>query len=236
MSFVYLPERVAVQSQVDGSSDGAPSATSSSIDIASKSCKPESRTDYSTTPQSGMMCEHSTGDRGVDVWILSLRASRASRFQSPANEREPTTNATCGPIQSESYVRYDRNTHSWRTSQVCLFQDTLARFSETWPKAGTILDGAAYQRQKWEHRIAEIGCGLWPTPISRDCQFRHLRMNYKRPAPHSIGNLSEYMAMRGLKITISFFEMMMGVPRSWTDLEPLAMDRFRKWLKKHGSC
>jgi len=31
-----------------------------------------------------------------------------------------------------------------------------------------MLDGKLYRRQKWEHRIREIGSGFWPTPSTED--------------------------------------------------------------------
>tara|TARA_R110002072_G_scaffold244220_1_gene403556 strand:+ start:249 stop:563 length:315 start_codon:yes stop_codon:yes gene_type:complete len=32
----------------------------------------------------------------------------------------------------------------------------------------------------------------------------------------------------------AFSEWMMGWPIGWTDLRPLAMDKFQQWLNKHG--
>jgi hypothetical protein len=31
-------------------------------------------------------------------------------------------------------------------------------------------------------------------------------------------------------------EWLMGWPPGWTALEPLAMDRFQRWLRSHGAC
>jgi len=245
MSFVYLPERVVDQSPRSGCSDGTPSATSSGTNTASKSCKPESETACLTMPPYGTTLEHSTGDPGADAWILSQRVSRASRSVSPASERARMTNGTCGPIQFESYAKYNRDTHSWRTSQACLFQDTLARFSETWPRAGTILGGAAYRRQRWERRIAEIGCGLWPTPnktvVLAPPGKDELKHWEKRKRDFRMG-LSNFNPGLKLEMAVGGFpnptwvEWLMGWPLGWTNLKPLAMDRFRKWLRKHGSC
>ena len=33
----------------------------------------------------------------------------------------------------------------------------------------------------------------------------------------------------------TWVEWIMGWPLGWTGLEPLAMDRFRRWLNSHGS-
>ena len=100
------------------------------------------------------------------TWLR--QASPASHSQSQENAQEPTTNAICGPPPSTASVQYDHDSRSWRTSQVCLFQDTLAEYSETWPRAGTIVDGGFYLRPKWERPIADSDCGLWPTPNANE--------------------------------------------------------------------
>lgn len=70
-------------------------------------------------------------------------------------------NATCGLPPSSAYAWYDPESCSWKTYQLSLLQDTSALYSETWPRAGMMSDGVVYQRLKWEHRISEIGYGLW---------------------------------------------------------------------------
>jgi hypothetical protein len=49
-----------------------------------------------------------------------------------------------------------------------LLTRTLEPFSETWPKAGSMLVGACYRRRSAERRISEIGCGPWPTAAAID--------------------------------------------------------------------
>jgi len=71
---------------------------------------------------------------------------------------------TCGLKLSESFASYDHDTHSWKTSQISLLTNTLAEYSETWPKAGTMQDGRCYRQPKLEQHIKEIDFGLWPTP------------------------------------------------------------------------
>lgn len=51
------------------------------------------------------MCEPSMASRGVDSWILSLAAIRASRSQSPASVLGPPIHAISGRIFSESLMR-----------------------------------------------------------------------------------------------------------------------------------
>jgi len=41
---------------------------------------------------------------------------------------------------------------------------------------------------------------------------------------------------KGGALNPGWVEWLMGWPIGWTDLKPLATDRFRKWLELHGSC
>src|SRR3990167_7401735 len=92
--------------------------------IAEKSCYGDKRRVSSKPFRSGMTCEPSTGSRGVESWIASLRDFHASRFRSQESDGEPTMNETCGLTPSALLAKYDLDTHSWRTFQGCLFQDT----------------------------------------------------------------------------------------------------------------
>ena len=116
------------------------------------------------------MPEHSTGDRGVDAWISSLRASRASRSASPDSSAPSGTNEICGLTPFALLERSGPDGVYWRTYQDCLpgLTDISARFCESWPKAGTMRDGVCYLRRKWERRIGVIDFGLLPTPVKAD--------------------------------------------------------------------
>lgn len=56
-------------------------------------------------------------------------------------------------------------------------------------------------------------------------------MTYSRP-------LDEVVVQRagGGHLNPDWVEWLMGWPIGWTDLEPLAMDKFRQWLEQHGAC
>jgi len=40
----------------------------------------------------------------------------------------------------------------------------------------------------------------------------------------------------GGKLNPTWVEWLMGWPLGWTDLKPLAMDKFQQWLEQHGPC
>lgn len=176
MSFVYLPVQ-AEESSEASSTDGGSSAMSRTTPIVSKSSKPESKTASMTMPPSGMTLEHSTGDRGVDAWILSLRDSPALPSPLPVNEREPMTSVTCGPKHSVSLARFDPDTHSLRTSQGLLALDTLEPSCVTLPRAGTMLNGVCWERTMLAHRIDGSDCGYWRTPEAGDSANRTFAIN-----------------------------------------------------------
>ncbi len=163
MSWRYLPALVADFSEADCSA-GEPSAPSKSTPTVKRSSSRAKRTAASILSRSGITLELSTDARGVELWMSSLRASRASLSAPPESEREPTTNGTCGPTPSGSFAKWDRDTACWKTYQLSLFTGTLEPFSETWPRAGIARGGTVSRRRPLAPLTGETGCGLWPTP------------------------------------------------------------------------
>jgi hypothetical protein len=166
MSWLYFPAQAVDYSPVD-CSDGALSVTSKTIHSASMCSKQESVTDISTTPLSGTTLSHSTGVPGLDVWISSLRDSRASRSVSPEPALQKTTRVTDGRQLSESFARYDPDTHSWKTSQDSFLGLISDEYSGNWPKQATISNMIAYRRKKSALPTGGNVSGLLPTPLAR---------------------------------------------------------------------
>lgn len=81
--------------------------------------------------------------------------------------------AISGLSSSDSFARLNPD-GSWRKtcqgySQVML-DGSLARFSETWPRAGMTRNGTAYRRVPLAPLTGEIGSGSWPTPCAEDAK------------------------------------------------------------------
>ena len=160
MSWLYVPE-----SEV--SSWGcelrfpapAPSVTSSATTTPSPSSKLASRTDSLTTPSSGMTCAPSTGVPGVDSWIASLRATRAKESHLQAGAPAPTMSAGCGLTSGASFARLEPTGWQLRTSQAT-FPGLGPTSSPTWPRAGGVLSGIAYQRLPLAPRTSAIEYSL----------------------------------------------------------------------------
>lgn len=100
--------------------------------------------------------------------ISSQEGFPAKTSATQENESASTANAAASGLSLlESFANYDRVSCSWKTSQLCLFED-LGGFSETWPRAGLMLNGTAYRQQPLAPLTEEIGSLLLPTPAARD--------------------------------------------------------------------
>lgn len=130
-------------------------------------------------------------------------------------------------------------------------------FKTTWPRAGMMQNGVAYQLPNLEHPTKEIGSGLLPIPAARDWKDCGAPAEYRRksptlaslmllPTPRSSrgytawGNsgfapsLTEVLTglvgrlNNGLKPNPSFIEWMMGFPIGWARLPHWGTRSFRK--------
>lgn len=74
--------------------------------------------------------------------------------------------ADYGAKSPDWLANFDRATSSWKTAQTCLASTgelTLAEFSETWPRSGTMQNGTAYRLPPLTHPTSVIASGLWRT-------------------------------------------------------------------------
>jgi hypothetical protein len=187
-----------------------------------------------------MTSKHSTAISGVDEWILSLPVSLVSRgAEQPESNQESSTSETFGLTQSESFAKLDRNSSCWRTYQICLFTRIQIKFSETWPRAGLIVNGAAFRLPQSVPITSGIGCGYWPTPSSRDhkgTSSASWRRDNQTPdtLPDAVARQLGIPIDQSGVVNPIFVESLMQFPIMWTDLAPLAMHKFREWLGLHG--
>ena len=68
---------------------------------------------------------------------------------------------------------------------------------------------------------------LWPTPVARMHKDGGNPSEYKR-------NEIPLAAQAGGPLNPTWVEWLMGWPQEWTDLKPLATDKFRKWQQQSG--
>jgi hypothetical protein len=79
---------------------------------------------------------------------------------------------------------------------------------------------------------------MWPTPTVRDYKDSGDNLNLYRHERQSgqLGIVVKRGDPTGGQLNPTFVEWLMGWPLGWTDLKPLAMDKFREWLQQHGKC
>ena len=123
---------------------------------------------------SGTTLPPSTADAGVDAWISSLRASRASRSASPGSSEESPTNATSGRPSPGSLAAYALSGYCSKTSRVWQQPSLLMDEAPSKPSTTTFAKwvtrsrGTSSQRQRWGRRIFANDSSSWPTPVSDD--------------------------------------------------------------------
>lgn len=252
MSWLYLPAQVEDCSLPNTCSDGKPSATSKTQPIQSGCSRPGSKTATSTTLQSGATSEPSTEHPGVDAWISSLLASRASPGQQEASTKDKSIPATSGPTPFALLEKSSPRGYYWRTLQSCFIaltnttdHPTSPASPHSWPPAGTWDNGAAYPLPPLDSNTNGNGCGLLPTPVTRDgasfyvtTYHTALRIMHRKGSTSRQLHWSQYgTVFHDLKkgwANPRFSELMMGWPTGWTDLQPLARARFRQWLQQLG--
>jgi hypothetical protein len=147
---------------------------------------------------------------GISLPDISLEVNE------PESPKEPDLDL--GRDVPTRVAKYDRESCSWRTSQLCLSLDPgggeqLAEYSATWPESGFMLDGRCFPHVPWVPHTCDAECSLWPTPTAsdwkggskngRDSELKHfLRRRFGGTRPHP-----------------QFVEELMGFPTGWTELE-----------------
>ena len=214
--------------------DGAPSALLRLMPMREEYSLRDNEMDCSTPFPSGMTSRPLMPCHGEDTSMLSAPGSHAHPSVSPESEMLETQTRTFGLKPSASFAKYDPSTSCWRTYQASLLSPTgtCTPYSETWPRAGMTVDGIAYPRQPLVPIIREIASGLLPTITAQTYGTN------QGGAAGRVGkvrmSLQSMAKQRGGHLSPSFVERMMNWPVGWTDLEPLAMDKYQQWYASHG--
>ncbi len=76
----------------------------------------------------------------------------------------------------------------------------------------------------WRLRLARVQREMFPTPMARDWKSGKGGKNNRHTPelPEKIGG----------QLNPTWVEWLMGWPLGWTDLRPLAMDKFQSWLQQ----
>ena len=115
---------------------------------------------------SGLTCEPSKANDGVEKWIYSLEGSPANHIPRQENNLPTKTQETYGRTSQESLARFDPESSSWKTCQMSL-SGLCQPYSKTFPKWGMMRHGVLWQLPTLERHIKEKGGSYWPTPTTQ---------------------------------------------------------------------
>lgn len=170
--------------------------SSSMITVSALSLK-ESTMASSTTRQYSAISEHSSvkgTPKAIREWLMSLQAD-SPVSPSPLQESKPeqTIAETCGPKPSQYFASYNHDSRTWRTCQVCLLTNMPDEYSETWPRAGLMLNGVCYPQPNAERRISAIESGFFATPTAKANQLapsmmKHASCRKMLPTPNTLNH------------------------------------------------
>jgi hypothetical protein len=208
-------------------SDGEPFAQWKSIPTAPDDlCSDRLKGTFHHSPF-GTMYAPSTDSPGAALLTWFLEDSPARTF--PQQERRPESKETLagfGPKWPESFVKFDPDTHSWRTHQ-CSLIEGLETFSETWPQWGLMRNGECLDLTTLAPITSGKGRGLWPTPCHGSSRwggtFQEVGGSKNKLRNTPVGKLY---------VNPDFWESLMAWPTGWTGTAPLETDKTQEWQRQ----
>lgn len=165
MSWLYSQALVAAYLG-ESCLDGEQSAPLNGNPIQQAYCAPDKMTDFSRLSRFGMMFKPLTESRGEELLMSYLEGFHAKTSQ-PQDEAQGLTESDqeCGEKWHASFVRFDPDTHSWKTHQCSLLGD-LESFSETWPQWGLMRGMECWEQRMLEQTIRGTESGLSPDGVA----------------------------------------------------------------------
>lgn len=125
--------------------------------------------DYSP-PHQSFICTPETlsgldTQQSIEAWLESLRQDSPASHSAQLDSALPTKiPAMDGLIPLASFAWLDPSTFCWKTYQGSFLPPTSELSSVTWPRAGIVVAGTAYQLRPLAPTTRGTGSGLWPTP------------------------------------------------------------------------
>lgn len=244
-------------------SDGEPSAQLNVMPTPHKFWHNDKTIEASDLSRFGLTSRLLTDMHGTALLTSFLEDSRARTSALLAAELDSTeSEAASGKKWRGLFAKYSQASCSWKTVQCSLLEDS-EEFSETWPRWGSMLNGASYLRPMSAHHIFVSASGLWPTPVASDTGSRTRRYAQGGmplslavklwPTPTAMTRsggaaLCKWGGSRSREklrtmvtpeelngpLNPEWVEWLMGWPIGWTDLAPLGTDRFHEWKQHHS--
>ena len=161
----WLFSQALVEEYLAGTcSDGEQSAPLNGNPIPQAYCAHDKMTAFSRLSRFGMTFRPLTDTLGEELLTLFRGAFLAkTSVQQDAGLESPGKNPACGNTWRESLGRYDRDTHTLKTAQFSLFEDSTLS-SPTLPRWGSMRNGELFRQPTLVPPTAETESGLWGTP------------------------------------------------------------------------
>lgn len=169
----------------------------------------------------GMTFAHLTPDRGEAVltWFLAASPARPTAARLEDGLWRTISGRKCdGSWQMQLPGSYLPRMSSARRSTTR---------PTTWTRWVTAPAAFPLPRATWVLTTYGAGTGYLHTPTTT--------ANYCCPSMQKWPNCREYKRVFGQPGPENH-EWLMDWPIGWTDLRPLATDRYQSWLRKHGGC
>lgn len=163
----WLFSQALVEAFLGASSlDGEPCAPLSVMPTQHRFWRNDKTMEPSNLSRFGLTCAVLTEDRGAALLTSFLEVSRARTSALLGEEQESKAPARASGLNLlGSLARFDPASSSWKTPQ-CSLVEGLDEFSETWPRWGSMRNGACWARQTPEPLTAESASGFLPTPTA----------------------------------------------------------------------
>jgi DNA (cytosine-5)-methyltransferase 1 len=146
--------------------DGEQFVQSSGNPIQQAYCAPDKMTVFSRLSRFGMTYKPLTDIPGEDLSMSSVVAFHVKTLVQQEKAQELTeSDQECGEKWHGSFVKFDPDSHSWRTHQ-CSLLGGLEPFSETWPQWGLMRDGECWEQRTLEQTIRGTEFGLSPNGVA----------------------------------------------------------------------
>ena len=237
MSYIYLQEQEG-ESSAECYSDIPVYVLSRLNLIADKSCCSDNATESCQNFQSGTTCEHSTVNRGAGKSIASVADFPAQTSPLAAKALESTErNLLYGVKWRELSARYDPTTHSLKTPQCLLFEDSTESCA-TLPRWGMMRAGVLWEGNVWEKPI-ETEFGYWGSPTAsvwRDFNFTKEQILKSNFGAQINRYTTQYLRSTGEFPSAEFGEWIMEFPTKWSDTAPLEWHKFQLWRQRLSDC
>jgi hypothetical protein len=238
MSWHYLRE-LEGESLVDICSDGEPFAPLKSKITHAVFYSNGKLMDSYLDSLSGTMSPHSMENLGEEKSMSSAVDFHARTLVQQEKEQElMESEVECGKKWQGSFAKYNPDTHSLRTHQCLLFEDSTESCA-TLPKWGLMLNGECWEQTPLGLVTIEKEFGYWPTPTATDWKATGKLETLKRQGNNfEAGGQNRpqyhYSRLMNMKMPVSASEMMMLWPIGWTDLNPLETDKSPCAPQQHG--